>query len=70
MATMYKVEKSSGELLGNFRSVKAAHKAIENYFQCNTNQSLAEIRETLRGDRKEAFASCCMDAYIKCWISA
>ena len=69
MATMYKVENSHGELLGNYRSVKAAHKAIENYFQCNTSQSLSEIRETLRADRK-AHANCCMDAYIKCWISA
>lgn len=75
MSTMYKVEKSSGELLGNFRSVKAAHKAIENFFQCSTIESLSEIRETLRrdslchADGYERPASCCMDPYIKCWIS-
>ena len=44
----YSVETQDGITLGGFRSVIKAQQAVEQHFQCGTEETVAELRESLR----------------------
>lgn len=44
----YKVLNNDHEEIGNFRSVKKAVEAAEQYFQCGISEELVEVKRSLR----------------------
>lgn len=62
----YTVENSNLEIIGTFSSIAKAHKAVQEFFQNGTEESLSEIRASLKYSRLTSVSDITFGA--TCWI--
>ena len=66
----YLVESNQSDIIGSFRSVKKACKAIEEYYQCGIDTSSKEaLRAFKYSQRNEVLVFHCLDNAYNCTIS-
>lgn len=65
--TKYAIENPQGERIATVSSIKAAHKAVEAYFQGGIQQSLKQTQEMMR-ILGSAHLALRMDNSIRCYI--
>jgi|APSaa5957512493_1039668.scaffolds.fasta_scaffold150782_1 hypothetical protein len=62
----YTVENSDLEIIGTFSSLAKAHKAVQEFFQNGTEESLSEIRASLKYRSMTSVADSTFG--VTCWI--
>lgn len=64
----YLVESNQSDIIGTFRSVKKACKAIEEYYQCGIDTTSKEVLSGLKYSN-ESLVFHCLDNSYNCTIS-